>query len=591
MIPKLSEANLRRHANSKSFERGESYYRNGSVESLIQRGNELSAWVEGSEVNPYRVSIHFDKGGITRAICTCPYDYEGWCKHIVATLLSCLHHPNYIEQRSELSDLLKPLNRDQLQAIVQNLAQEQPEWIDAIEQQIIQLTSSKTATTTKISQRRTTVDPKPIERQVRGIINAYSEQWNDYPALEEIEEILKKADAFLEQGDGNNALIIVGAVVRAYVEDWMNLDGSSGDSGDFFEVLDAELTEAILSAELSKSDRQQWQQELETWQAEVDDYGVDGFAMSLTALVQGWDYPPLQRALKGKITELGAWEAEAPNFADDLARIRLRILERQGKRQEYLYLAEAEGQTELYLQMLAKLGRTEEAIAQAQQNMTTAAEALTLAQTLRDQGELEQALDIATQGLSLEGNEHHSYRLALWTSELAEGMNEEVALEARLQAFQLFPSLVDYVKVRELAGVQWESLQKKLLKQLRANDDEFDAEAKVAIFLEEGLIDDAIATVDQLSSYQSEVIHPVMDAAIADHAEWVIANARRRAESIMDEGKAKYYHHAINWLHKVRAAYLHLGQAEQWKQYRTTLIQLHSRKRSLVSSLQQKNLA
>jgi hypothetical protein len=36
----------------------------------------------------------------------------------------------------------------------------------------------------------------------------------------------------------------------------MNLDGSSGESGAFFEILDASMTEAILSTELSKSDRQ-----------------------------------------------------------------------------------------------------------------------------------------------------------------------------------------------------------------------------------------------------------------------------------------------------------------------------------------------
>lgn len=88
----------------------------------------------------------------------------------------------------------------------------------------------------------------------------------------------------------------MGAIVHAYVQDWMNLDGSSGESGAFFEELDDALTEAILSAKLSEGDRQQWQRDLETWRAEVDDYGIDSFDMSLTALEQGWEYPP-RRAL------------------------------------------------------------------------------------------------------------------------------------------------------------------------------------------------------------------------------------------------------------------------------------------------------
>lgn len=595
MIPKLSEATIRHHTTAQSFERGQGYYRAGSVNSLIQRGSRLLARVEGSEANPYQVDVHFDKGGITRAICTCPYDYEGWCKHIVAALLTCLHQPDRIEQRPELATLLASLTREQLQTIVQNLANEQPEWMDAVEIQIALLTQSKTQKSQKAS-RRTTVDPKPIERQVERIINRYVEQWNDEPALDEIREIIQKADKFLEQGDGNNALIILGAIVRAYVQDWMNLDGSSGASGDFFEELDDALTEAILSAELSKSNapaerqsqRHQWQKELKKWQKEVDDYGVDSFEMSLTALEQGWDYPPLRKVLQGNITERGAWDDEAPDFADDLARIRLKILERQERYQEYLYFAEAEGQLDRYLQMLAKLGRSQEAIAVAEQEMSTADKAWTLAQTLREQGKLEQALKIAMKGLSLGGHNH--YRLAVWASELAEGIDQDAALQARLKAFQLQPSLPDYLKLKELAGHRWGSLQQELLTQLRQNSSSLNAKAKAAIFLEEGLIDDAIAIVAPLSSFESDIIHPVMDAAVTHRPDWVIENARPRAESIMNAAQAQYYYHAINWLRRVRAAYLQLGQKEEWKRYRTVLLQTHTRKHKLVSMLQQQDL-
>ena len=588
MIPKLSEATIRRYATAQSFDRGQSYFGNGSVASLIQRGDVLSASVEGSEAEPYRVQVHFDQGGITSANCTCSYDFELWCKHIIATLLTCLHQPAQIEQRSELAKLLAPLSREQLQTIVQSVAEQQPDWLEAIEQQISQLTSTP-ATKTQKPLRRTTVNPKPIEQQVEQIIDRYTEQWNDEPALDEIWSIVQKAEKFIEQDDGNNALVIVGAIVRAYVPNWMNLDGSDGASGDFFEGLDEALTEAILSAELSEADRQQWQQEVEGWRAEVDDYGVESFDMSLAALEQGWDYLPLQQVLQGEVTELGAWAGEAPKFADNLAVVRLKILERQGRHEEYLYLAEAEGQTERYLQMLAKLGRTEEAIAQAQQQMSTTEEALTLAQTLRSQGELEQALSIATQGLALVGG-HSKYRLAVWTSELAEDISQEIALQARLTAFQIDPSLSDYLKLQELAGDRWADLRQELLTQLRTESNSLDARAKAAIFLEEGLIDDAISAVDRLSSYESDIIHPVMDAAVAQRPEWVIENARRRAESIMTEGKAQYYYHAVNWLRKIRAAYLQLEQLEEWKRYRTELLQTHARKRKLVSLLEQRDL-
>lgn len=65
----------------------------------------------------------------------------------------------------------------------------------------------------------------------------------------------------------------------APVEDWVNLDSSSGESGRLFEE-DEILTEAILSAEWSSRDRQQWQKEVTAWRIEVENYGIDSFAMS-----------------------------------------------------------------------------------------------------------------------------------------------------------------------------------------------------------------------------------------------------------------------------------------------------------------------
>jgi hypothetical protein len=62
VIPKLSKATIRHHTIAQSFERGQSYYRAGSVNSLIQRGDRLLARVEGSEVNDYQVDVQVAQG-------------------------------------------------------------------------------------------------------------------------------------------------------------------------------------------------------------------------------------------------------------------------------------------------------------------------------------------------------------------------------------------------------------------------------------------------------------------------------------------------------------------------------------------------
>lgn len=592
MIFSFSETAIRQHATRQSFERGQEYYHSGAVGFLVQRGKVLSAQVEGSEIEPYHVTIEFSSDEIVNALCTCPYSFEGWCKHIVATLLAGLHQPDQIEQRPELAELLAPLDRDQLQMLIQNLAETEPEWIEAIELEIIRNVANPQSATTNASNpspaTRPNVEPQLIERRVRRILARYAEQWDDEPALDEIQGILSSAVACLEQGDGNNALITVGAIARAYIEDWVNLDGSSGESGRLFEEIDEILTEAILSAEWSSRDRQQWQKEVTAWRIEVENYGIDSFAMSLTALEQGWEYPPLKKVLQGKITELGAWADEAPNFADDLAQIRLKILERQGRYQEYLYLSEAEGQTVQYLQMLVKQGQTKSAMTQAQQQLSHLEEAWQLAQTLQAQGALAEALHIAQYGLTLAGG--YKYALAIWSSELAEEIAPAVALETRLIAFELQPSLSDYLKLKELAGEQWQSLRQDLLATLRQNLDRLDASEKAEIFLAEGLIEDAIAAVDQLNSYQSQIIHQVMTAAIPLRPDWVIENARRRAEAIMNAGQAQYYPSAIDWLRQVRAALLQLGQKQAWQSYHSELMTTHHRKRKLIILLQNRDL-
>ena len=82
---------------------------------LLWRDGLLTAEVEGSEYEPYIIQVKFDEKKITSTDCTCPYDWGGDCKHIIAALLYLCHRRNDIEQRPAVADLIAKLNRDQLQ--------------------------------------------------------------------------------------------------------------------------------------------------------------------------------------------------------------------------------------------------------------------------------------------------------------------------------------------------------------------------------------------------------------------------------------------------------------------------------------------
>ncbi|MEH2255394.1 SWIM zinc finger family protein [Nostoc sp.] len=588
-IPQISEFTIRRHANAKSFQRGEAYYNAGAVNAIIQRGHLLQADVVGTEARPYHVNLNFDSSGLTSVKCTCAYDYEGWCKHIVATMLVCARNSENIEQRPTLEELLNRLDHIQTQRLLQELVAEYPPLIEAIDRHVSWMTNPADNQTTIKFVRRNTLDPAPFRRQVRQIlkdtVRYFEEGYEEDPIGEDLLSVVQTAVNFSERGEGENAIAILSAITSTCVENWNDVAEYGAENDEIVGELNNAWCEAILITELTPEEKVDIQINLEAWQ---DEWNAD-FGLVMEALRQGWDYPPLLQVLQGNITERGAWEEDVPDYADDLALIRLKILERQERYQEYLYLAEAEGQTQQYLTMLGRLGRVEEAVDAAQSQMNSMEEAFALAKTLSVQRALQQALDIAQSGLNLSGN--CQYELGIWTSDLAiELGNSEAALLAIKAAFQVKPSFVDYQRMAELAGENWGSVKTDLLRIVRTYSGWGTELAKVDIFLHEGLIDDAIAIANELSSDRSELIHRVMDAAIPHNPGWVIVNARRRAEKIMDAGKAEYYYYAVEWLKKARNAYLESGKKTDWLSYRENLMQTHARKRKLMGMFKESGM-
>jgi uncharacterized Zn finger protein len=104
-LPRLTEAHIRNLALGSSFERGQNYYRDGAVFGAVRQGMELRAQCEGSDYEPYQVSATLKESGIAETSCTCPYDYGGICKHIVALLLTYIKDPQSFRSIPPLTEL------------------------------------------------------------------------------------------------------------------------------------------------------------------------------------------------------------------------------------------------------------------------------------------------------------------------------------------------------------------------------------------------------------------------------------------------------------------------------------------------------
>lgn len=392
----LPLSSIRALASEDVFKRGMQYHRQGAVSNLVKRGNRLHAEVEGSEDEPYQISI--DLTDLSEASCTCPYDWGDVCKHVVATLLAYSARSDEIEERAPLETTLAGLDRHQLAALVVELANVDPGLIDLIEARSLALQAPAPSPDAPLT-------PPPdldvARAQARAVLRSLGSSrsrdlWSVGQITYAFDEAMRLAQPYLEADQGNAALAVLETVTDTFIDRYMGLDDSDGESSVFFEELGKLWTESLLSAELTLEERREWVKRLKAWEREVEDYGLEeSFSAPILAAEQGWNYPPLQRVLEGEITEKGAWEGEAPYCADELAEARLNVLERRGQFQEYLYLAEAEGQTERYVTMLVKLDRVPEAVEYGLRYLGTPDEALVLARVLHERGHVEDAFRIA----------------------------------------------------------------------------------------------------------------------------------------------------------------------------------------------------
>ena len=91
--------------------------------SLVLGGQELRAEESGSQFAPYGVRVVFDAAGIIDAKCSCPYEWGGLCKHIVAALLAYSHEPESVRELPELEETLSGLEREELKDLVLKMAE------------------------------------------------------------------------------------------------------------------------------------------------------------------------------------------------------------------------------------------------------------------------------------------------------------------------------------------------------------------------------------------------------------------------------------------------------------------------------------
>jgi uncharacterized Zn finger protein len=594
---KLSEAAIRAGATEKSFARGRELFRRVAVSRAAIQGRALSGVCEGSDSPFYRVRAELDEGGVRSASCTCPYDFGGYCKHVIALLLSYAHEPESFAVRKEPAELLSELSREQLLALLTKLVGEQPDLYELIEAALAAPSVSSRGKTASSKPRE--VDVEIYRRRVSSIMHgldhmrASEAYWHVGGLTDELRGVEQTAREFLDASEGEAALRILLTLLEESGNGFEYLDDSNGELGDFINGIGVTLAEVILSLDLNEDEREDILSDLDDLHDQLSDYGVEGLSVALLAARHGWEELPAEsrrdEASSGYKDEdedaeadedewyASGWMREDP--VQVLTRAKLNVLERQGRADEYLALCLRADEHLRYALKLSSLGHVPEAVSHALKRLVDAGEALTLAQHLRDSGHLDEAIHVGERGLRLKGRKAALGRW-LGTIEEAQGRTQQ-ALEAWLAAFREAPSLDLWQTLKRLAGRRWAKLKPEAVASLEKF---YDKRPLAEVLVEEQEWDAAIRLADK-HAQEHDVAATVADALITRRPEWVIRASVKHAESLIAPTKSSLYPAAADWLRRAKTAYAHSGQTDEWQRYIQQLKEQYKRRPALMAQL------
>ncbi len=219
----LTERQILLRASGQSFHRGEKLYTNGAISSPVRRENEISAKCRGSYPQPYRVWAKFLDGEIAATSCNCEYDWGGDCKHIVALLLTYLHHPERFGESEALHDVLMSRGKEDLLDIIEEMIGRYPELEDILEDIVAD---------TAIGGASDQLDLQALRQELKQSL-AFTGVWMDRVAENKVYELNRLGSRYARRGDYAQAI----AIYCAILEECNAHDYPTDDEGQYVEAI------------------------------------------------------------------------------------------------------------------------------------------------------------------------------------------------------------------------------------------------------------------------------------------------------------------------------------------------------------------
>ena len=288
-------------AGARSFERGEDYFEDGQVTSLVEHGGKLTAIVQGSEA--YRIEL-WGRTGELGYCCTCPMGEDGaFCKHCVAAGLAWLaNSPGNASTRKiksapqvvTLDDARQWLNKQDKSKLVEMLIDQAATDAHLRERLLLQAAKSagKTANVAAVRQ--------ALDRATRT--GGFVDYRAAYDFSSRIDRVVNSIAELLEAGYAEDVIELTEHALGKVEQATQSMDDSNGYMGSILSRLQQLHYEACRRAKpdpVSLAKRLfEWEMrtQFDTFYNAADTYaellGETGLAMYRTCAATTWAHVP-----------------------------------------------------------------------------------------------------------------------------------------------------------------------------------------------------------------------------------------------------------------------------------------------------------
>jgi hypothetical protein len=625
----LSEADIQASTDGASFRKGYDYYLGHAIVEPTLSESVLRALCHGSRRSPYRVEATLWPAGaksvrkLALTSCSCPRG--GFCKHLVALLLTWIHQPESFVLRSGLMARLSMKTHEELLSLLEQLMQRQPD-IEPLVEVLIELPLTPTAQeeTRSGKGRERTLDSSAIRSQVTSAFYDAGEGWDAASrAANALERVCDIGKSFVEAGQWANALVVYATIAEETALQFEQLQ----DEGQLSWIMSECATGLVecLSAQsplpqeeqLDTEDREELLTALfDLWKFGYNYGGVE--ANIATAIAENATKQERERVEAWLRLEMKPGQDFSSTWRNRSIVNFLVTLKQAGHYSDKDVLDEYR-HAGLYKELTEKLlefDRTNEALETAQANLTEPMDVTRFAEQLLKSGEAwrEQALAFVEMRLNLIEQKPSDYASVRAVDTYRHWLSEKYllygkakpALDMELARFQANPHETTYHSVQAVAQatsqpeVVWSELRPRLLQTLEQQNR---WGALVSLYLQEGdvgLALSALAEMEQTPKSSPYGYHApgassqyrvqVAQAAEEHYPHDAIRLYKSVVQPLIDRRGRENYQQAVSYLTRIKMLSQKQGLEAEWDSYMTNLRNSNKSLRALKEELDKRGL-